>query len=188
MLNEFFMTGRYRPRAAAETHATSSPSMDISKASNFERYLFDIVGRDPAELLALWQALGRDGCFDLAATAFWPHVAASGFVSGSSTHADRIATIRGVHARYGVLIDPHTADGFKVAQTFREPQVPMICLETALPAKFASTIREALDIDPPRPHAYADLESRPQHCTALPAEAKRVAAFIDAHAGAPATA
>jgi len=185
VLNEFFLTGRYRPRAAAETHATSSPSMDISKASNFERYLFDIAGRDPARLVALWQALDRDGYFELGSTALWPNVTASRFVSGSSTHANRIATIRDVHDRYGMLIDPHTADGVNVAQAFREPGVPMICLETALPAKFAATIREALDIDPPRPPAYARLESRPQRCTVLPADAAHVAAFIAAHAANP---
>jgi threonine synthase len=182
VLNEFFLTGRYRPRAAAETHATSSPSMDISKASNFERYLFDIAGRDPAQLAQLWQRLERDGSFDVAGTSLWAHVQASGFVSGSSTHAERIATIRDVHARYGVLIDPHTADGVKVGQGFRESGVSMICLETALPAKFSATIREALGIDPPRPAAYAGLEARPQRCTILPADAARVAAYIDAHA------
>ena len=182
VLNEFFLTGRYRPRAAAETHATSSPSMDISKASNFERYLFDVAGRDPAQLAQLWQRLERDGSFDVASTSLWAHVQASGFVSGSSTHAERIATIRDVHARYGVLIDPHTADGVKVGQGFRESGVPMICLETALPAKFSATIREALGIDPPRPAAYAGLEARPQRCTILPADAAHVAAYIDAHA------
>ena len=182
VLNEFFLTGRYRPRAAAETHATSSPSMDISKASNFERYLFDVAGRDPAQLAELWQRLERDGSFDVAGTSLWAHVQASGFVSGSSTHTERIATIRDVHARYGVLIDPHTADGVKVGQGFRESGVPMICLETALPAKFSATIREALGIDPPRPAAYAGLEARPQRCTILPADAAHVAAYIDAHA------
>jgi threonine synthase len=182
VLHEFFRTGRYRPRAATETHATSSPSMDISKASNFERYLFDVAGRGSAQLATLWRALARDGRFDVAGSPVWSRVEASGFVSGSSTHADRIATIRDVHRRYGVMIDPHTADGVKVGRDVRESGVPLICLETALPAKFAATIREALGVDPPRPPAYADLESRPQRCTVLPADARRVAAFIDAHA------
>ena len=95
VLDEFFRTGRYRPRAAAETHATSSPSMDISKASNFERYMFDIVGRDPAALRALWQRLERDGEFDLAGTPYGRTRAARPASSPArSTHADRIATIR----------------------------------------------------------------------------------------------
>ena len=178
VLDEFFRTGRYRPRGAAETKATSSPSMDISKASNFERYLFDIAGRDPERLAALWCSLDRDGYFDVRGTPLRARIDASGFVSGRSTHADRIATIRDMHARHGVLIDPHTADGVAVAQRMLERDTPMICLETALPAKFAATIREALGIDPPRPAAYADLESRPQRCTVLPPDAERVATFI----------
>ena len=188
VLDEFFRTGRYRPRAAAETHATSSPSMDISKASNFERFMFDVAGRDPEALAALWRRLEREGQFDLAGTPAWPRVGASGFVSGASTHADRLATIRDIHARYGLLIDPHTADGVKVGRERRDPAVPLICLETALPAKFGATIREALGIDPPRPPAYADLESRPQRCTVLPADVARVRAFITAHASQAVTA
>jgi threonine synthase len=188
VLNEFFQTGRYRPRGATETRATSSPSMDISKASNFERFMFDIAGRDAAQLSTLWQRLEHDGQFDLAATPMWPRVAASGFVSGVSTHADRLATIRDVYHRFDALIDPHTADGVKVGREFRDPGVPMICLETALPAKFAATIREAVGIEPPRPPAYADIESRPQRCTRLPADAAQVAAYIAAHAAAPVSA
>ena len=113
-------------------------------------------------------------------------MAASGFVSGVSTHADRIATIRDAHARYGVVVDPHTADGLKVGREHRDPAVPLVCIETALPAKFAATIREALGREPERPAAYADLEQRPQRCTVLPADVERVKAYIAAHAGAAA--
>jgi len=116
VLDEFFRTGRYRPRKMAETHATSSPSMDISKASNFERYVFDMVGRDPAIVRNLWQRLDREGGFDVAGTPYEANVAASGFVSGMSTHADRVATIRDVAARCRTVVDPHTADGLKVEE------------------------------------------------------------------------
>jgi threonine synthase len=184
VLDEFFRTGRYRPRATAETHATSSPSMDISKASNFERYVFDIVGRDAGVVRELWRRIGEEGGFDLSGTPHWARVAASGFISGTSTHADRIATIRDTFARSSVMLDPHTADGVMVGRRHREAGVPLVCIETALPAKFAATIREALDRDPGRPAAYADLELRPQHCTELPADAGRVKAFIAAHAEA----
>jgi len=182
VLDEFFRTRRYRPRGTAETHATSSPSMDISKASNFERYIFDVVGRDPAILREFWQRLERDGGFDLAGTPHEAQVRASGFVSGMSTHADRLATIRDVHERYGVIVDPHTADGIKVGRERRDGAVPLVCIETALPAKFAATIREAIGRDPERPPAYADLEARPQRCERMPADAARVKAFIAAHA------
>jgi len=186
VLDEFFRTGRYRPRRAAETHATSSPSMDISKASNFERYVFDVVGRDSAVVRELWRRLDAEGGFDLAATPHWPRVAASGFVSGTSAHADRVATIRATHERCGVVVDPHTADGLTVGRALRDADVPLVCIETALPAKFAATIREALGRDPARPAAYADLEARPQRSTPLPATAERVKAYVAAHAGAPA--
>jgi threonine synthase len=184
VLDEFFRTGRYRPRAAAETHATSSPSMDISKASNFERFVFDVVGRDPKVLTGLWQALARDGEFDLAGTPWWPNVQAAGFVSGRSTHADRVTTIRDVWQRHGVVVDPHTADGLFVGRRARLADVPLVCVETALPAKFAATIREALGRDPERPAAFEGLEARPQRCEVLPPDAARVKAFIAAHAAA----
>jgi threonine synthase len=181
VLDEFFRTGRYRPRTSAQTHATSSPSMDISKASNFERYVFDIVGRDPDRLRALWEGLARDGEFDLRGTPCWSAVQASGFASGRSTHADRLATIRDVDSRYGVVVDPHTADGIKVGRELRDPSSPLVCIETALPAKFAATIREALGRDPERPPVFEGLESRPQRFVRLPADVARVRAYIAEH-------
>ena len=160
VLDEFFRTGRYRVRR--KVHETSSPSMDISKASNFERYVFDLVGREGARVKDLWRRLDRDGEFDLSHSPYFPAVRASGFISGTSAHEDRIRTIRLVHERYGAVIDPHTADGVKVGLEYRDPLVPLICLETALPAKFAATIRAALGRLPERPAELADLEKRPQ--------------------------
>jgi threonine synthase len=186
VLDEFFRTGRYRPRASAETHATSSPSMDISKASNFERFIYDIVGRDPAVVRSLWHRLATEGGFDLSGTPYWDRVRAAGFVSGRSTHADRIATIRDVHARYGVIVDPHTADGLKVGREHRDPAVPLVCIETALPVKFAATIVEALGREPERPEAYVGLEAQPQRFTVLPAKVELLKAFIEGRAAAAA--
>ena len=143
VLDEFFRTGVYRVRAAADTHETSSPSMDISKASNFERFVFDLLGRDGARVKSLFgEQLGREGRFDLSGDpAFKQARERYGFASGKSTHADRIATIRDTHARFGVTIDTHTADGLKVAREHLAPGVPMIVLETALPIKFAGKHR-----------------------------------------------
>jgi threonine synthase len=149
-------------RAAAEVQATSSPSMDISKASNFERYIYDLLERDGGGVRALWQSLDAQGVIDLSGSPFFRNVPETGFVSGRSTHADRIATIREIHARFGVTLDPHTADGLKVGLALREPGVPLLCLETALPAKFAATIREALGQAPARPAQFQGLEDRPQ--------------------------
>ncbi len=182
VLDEFFRSGRYRVRSAAETQATSSPSMDISKASNFERYVFDVVGRDTATVRALWQQLDVSGCFDLAGTVHWNRVRASGFVSGRSTHADRLATIHDLYARTGLVIDPHTADGVRVAREHRVPGVPTVCLETALPAKFAETIVEAIGRGPERPPGYEGIERLPQRFEVMPVDVARLKAYIEAHA------
>jgi threonine synthase len=182
VLDEFFRTGTYRVRSSAETHETSSPSMDISKASNFERFVFDLVGRDAARTRELFKtALDRDGVFTITPEEF-ERIAGYGFVSGSSTHADRLATIRDTFARYGVVIDTHTADGLKVAREHATPGVPMIVLETALAAKFAETIVEAIGREPDRPAAMKGIEQRPKRFEVMPADAARVKSFIAAHA------
>jgi len=178
ILDEFFRTGIYRVRKGAEVFETSSPSMDISKASNFERYVFDMVGRDPARLRELWRQLDATGEFDLSHSAYFKHVEQSGFVSDFSTHADRIATIRRVHKEHGVIVDTHTADGIKVAQGFREPGVPMLCLETALPAKFAETILEALGCAPERPVGYENIEALPQRVELMQADVAAIKAYV----------
>ena len=182
VLDEFFRTGRYRVRKAAEVKATSSPSMDISKSSNFERYAYDLVGRDAFRLKSLWTELDANGVFALAGTEIFRRVADTGFVSGSSTHADRLATIRRVWKDYGVTIDPHTADGIKVGLEHREQGVPLVCMETAQPAKFAETIREALGRDPERPAGFEDLEKLPQRVEIVDADAAAVRRHIERHA------
>ena len=180
VLDEFFRTGCYRVRPAAAVAQTSSPSMDISKASNFERFVFDLVGRDAAVVRRLWQAVDRGGAFDLAGTPHFDALADFGFVSGRSSHADRLDTIRRVRRDHGVLVDTHTADGLKAAQAWREPGVPMVCLETAQPAKFADTIREALGEDPPLPPGFADLAARPLRFEVMDADAEAIKRFIAA--------
>src|SRR3989475_2414592 len=178
VLDEFFRTGRYRVRGAAEVKATSSPSMDISKSSNFERYAYDLVGRDGAKLRALWDGLGREGTLDLSGTDSFRRVADTGFVSGSSTHADRLATIRRVWKDYGLMVDPHTADGIKVGLEHREQGVPLVCMETAQPAKFAETIREALGREPVRPAGFENLEKLPQRFEVMDADVGKIKHYI----------
>ena len=180
VLDEFFRTGVYRVRGSADTHETSSPSMDISKASNFERFVFDLLGRDGAKTKALFHdALLRDGQFDLSGEpAFSQARERYGFVSGKSTHADRLATIRDVFEEHGVMIDTHTADGVKVAREHLQPSVPMIVLETALPIKFAVTIREALGREPDRPPRFDGIENLPRRVRVLPADAAQVQQLI----------
>ena len=182
VLDEFFKTGRYRPRGTAETYLTSSPSMDISKASNFERYVYDLVGRDPQRLAALWRCLAEDGEFVLTDAERGPAVAATGLVSGSSRHANRLETIRDVAHRYGRVIDPHTADGVYVARQYLRAGVPMLCLETALPAKFEETIVEALGRPAPRPAGLAALEALPQRVKAISQDVPALKALIEKEA------
>ncbi|HDR9856949.1 TPA: threonine synthase, partial [Burkholderia multivorans] len=178
VLDEFFRTGAYRVRSAENTYHTSSPSMDISKASNFERFVFDLLGRDPARVMQLFRDVEEKGGFDLAASGDFARVAEFGFVSGRSSHADRIATIRDVFSRYGTTIDTHTADGVKVAREHLDAGVPMIVLETAQPIKFGETIREALEREPERPAAFDGLESLPQRFEVVKADAQQVKDFI----------
>ncbi len=179
VLDEFFKTGCYRPRSADETHLTSSPSMDISKASNFERYVFDVVGEDSVALDALWQTLAKQGSFELKTSApHWSRVEQSRVQSGASNHAQRLLAIRDVAVRYNRVIDPHTADGLVVARGLLERDVPMVCLETALPAKFSETIEEALGHPAPRPSGLVGLESLPQRVTRMPADLQALKTFI----------
>ena len=183
VLDEFFRTGVYRVRGSADTFETSSPSMDISKASNFERFVFDLLGRDGARVKALFgDALNTEGRFDLSADPQFAQAAARyGFVSGKSTHANRLDTIRDTYQRFGQMIDTHTADGVKVAREHLTAGVPMIVLETALPIKFAGTIVEALGQEPSRPAKFDGIEALPKRVLVMPADVAQVKAHIVAH-------
>jgi threonine synthase len=183
VLDEFFRTGVYRVRDSSDTHETSSPSMDISKASNFERFVFDLLGRDGARVRMLFgDVLKHAGRFDLGTDpAFAEAASRYGFESGKSLHADRIATIRDTFNRYGVMIDTHTADAVKVAREHLLVQVPMIVLETALPIKFAATIVEALGREPDRPVKFRAIENLPKRVTRMAADAEAIKVFIAEH-------
>ncbi len=183
VLNEFFRTGVYRVRGSADTHETSSPSMDISKASNFERFVFDLLGRDGALVKDLFGAqISKTGKFDLSAN---PHFAEAatryGFASGKSTHANRLHTIQNVHKHFGEIIDTHTADGVKVAREHLKPGVPMIVLETALPIKFAATIVEALGQEPHRPAKFEGIEALPKRVLVMKPDVAQIKAYIANH-------
>lgn len=188
VLDEFFKTGRYLVRKADQTYHTSSPSMDISKASNFERFIFDLIGRDSVRLTALFTKVEQTGGFDLSGGPGsdgdeFLRIGEFGFSSGKSVHADRLATIRELARQYGVIVDTHTADGIKVALEQRDPAVPMIVLETALPAKFNETIRAALGRDAPRPAGFEKIESLPQRFVVMPADLAQMKAYIAQQTG-----
>src|SRR3990167_4682065 len=185
VLDEFFRTGVYRVRGSADTHETSSPSMDISKASNFERFVFDLLGRDSARVKALFgEGLYKTGQLDLSADPVFAQAASRyGFVSGKSVHADRLATIRATFEQHGMVIDTHTADGLKVALEQRTPGVPMVVLETALPIKFAATIVEALGREPERPAKFEGIEALPKRVQVMDADVAAIQALIAAECG-----
>lgn len=181
VLDEFFRTGVYRPRVGAEVHATSSPSMDISKASNFERFIFDLVDGDAEQVTAMFsRQLMTQGYFDISGTELFDQLRERyGFVTGSSTHADRVQTIAGLHRDLRLLIDPHTADGVHVAHSkLDEIDGVIICLETALPVKFAETITEAIGVTPQLPERFSGLLDAPQRVTELPNDVEALKALI----------
>jgi threonine synthase len=182
VLDEFFRTGVYRVRRSAETLETSSPSMDISKASNFERFVFDLVGGDAARVRELFAQVERGG-FDLSADPAFQRIAEYGFVSGCSSHTHRLAVIRDVAGRYGEVIDPHTADGIKVAREYLEPGVPMVVLETAQPVKFGATIEAALHRAAPRPAAFEGIEQLPKRFDVMNADVAAMKDYIARHVG-----
>jgi threonine synthase len=183
VLDEFFRTGTYRVRGSADTYETSSPSMDISKASNFERFVFDLLGRDAARTKQLFDdELRLHGRFDLGRDPLFAQAASRyGFASGKSTHANRLATIKGTFEQYGVMIDTHTADGVKVARELRQTGENVVVLETALPIKFAETIREALGRDPERPAKFDGIEALPKRVQVMGADAVAVKRYITDH-------
>jgi len=178
VLDEFFKTGVYSPRGSANTYHTSSPSMDISKASNFERFVYDLVGRDSDKTRALWRKVDSGASFDLNEGGYFGKIGDYGFVSGSSNHLNRMHTIRETKKKYGVVIDTHTADGLKVALEYFNQQTPMLVLETALPAKFEDSIVEALGEQPERPAPLAGIENLPQKFTVMDASVDAIKSFI----------
>ncbi len=183
VLDEFFRTGVYRVRGSADTHETSSPSMDISKASNFERFVFDLLNRDAARVKNLFHdQLNQTGQFDLGQDPLFVQAKTQfGFLSGKSTHADRLQTIQTIYADNHIMVDTHTADGLKVAVPLAKPNVPMLVLETALPIKFAATLVEALGREPDRPAKFEGIEALPKRVLVMPKSVDAVKAYIAKH-------
>ena len=183
VLDEFFRTGVYRVRGTADTHETSSPSMDISKASNFERFVFDLLGRDASQTKNLFHdQLNQKGQFDLGQNPLFADAKNKfGFASGRSTHADRLKTIQDTFADNQIMIDTHTADGLKVAVPLAKPGVPLLVLETALPIKFAATLVEALGREPDCPAKFIGIESLPKRVQVLPMSVVAIKDYIVKH-------
>lgn len=180
VLNDFFNQGVYTPRPADKTYVTSSPSMDISKASNFERFVYLLLEKDSSRVHELFDGVKTGKGFDLSDVLDAVN-SRYGFAAGKSTHQDRLNTIKSVYENYNDLIDPHTADGVKVARELQKEGEVIVCAETALPVKFSETIFEAVgEIDIERPEHTKDIESLEQHVTVLDNDASLVADEIRA--------
>jgi len=177
VLDEFFKTGNYQPRSSAATIQTSSPSMDISKASNFERFIFDLLGRDSGRLSGYWKEIDQGGSFKLSEEEF-DRISDFGFISSSSQHINRIKLISNYFEQFGIMIDTHTADGVKAALDHIDKNTPMIVLETALPIKFEKSILEATGKKPKRPNALKDIELLDKKLEVLDNDVDLIRSFI----------
>ena len=177
VLDEFFKTGNYQPRSSEGTFQTSSPSMDISKASNFERFIFDLLGRDSVQLSSYWKEVDQGGSFKLSEDEF-DLISGFGFISSSSQHTNRIKLISNYFEKFGIMIDPHTADGIKAALDHIDQDIPMIVLETALPIKFEQSILEATGKKPERPEGLKDIELLKQKLEILDNDVDLIRLFI----------
>ena len=178
VLDEFFKTGKYRVRPLNETFKTSSPSMDISKASNFERFIFDVVKNDFGRVNTLWNKLNIDGNFTIEDEESLRFIKKSGIISGSSNHQNRLATIKNIKQKYDRTIDPHTADGIFVARKNLKSKIPMVCLETALPIKFSETVFESIGKFPQIPKKFFDIEGKPQKVKKIDANVEILKKYI----------
>ena len=155
---------------------TASPSMDIQISSNFERLLFEAYGRDGAAIAGLMGRLKQGGGFDIDAG---PLAAIRAEFSAAATdEVGTAATIASVHKSTDLVIDPHTAVGVAAAEGHLVPGVPMVTLATAHPAKFSEAVQKAMGLSPRLPDWLADLETRPERMTRLPADTAAVEAFV----------
>lgn len=182
VLDEFFRTGIYTPRSRENTLATSSPSMDISKASNLERFVRELFGEDTGGFVERWTKLEADGSVDL--KEHLPRfIEEFGIITDSSTHENRVETIRSEYEATGVIVDPHTADGLAVARRLNSVEGRILVLETAKPEKFGETIAEALgDKTPALSEELQALLALPQHTVDMANSADDLRAYIAEHA------
>jgi threonine synthase len=155
-----------------EVVPTLSPSMDIQVSSNHERLLFELLGRDgaaTAELMGRFRALGSvEGPRDPV------------FAAASLDDDATLAVIAGLHRRTGYVADPHTAVGIGAAETCRRrPDLPMVCLATAHPAKFPDAVERATGTRPALPDRLADLFERPERYDVLSADVDAVRRYVE---------
>jgi threonine synthase len=169
ILSRFVNSGVY---AAGEVHPTLSPAMDIQIASNFERYLYYLVGEDPAAVHALLEEMGRTGKMHVSEDQRAAVV--QDFDAVAVDDSQTLEQIRDTYERCGYILDPHTAIGVRAARGYSE----MVCLATAHPAKFNDAVREAIGTQAPPPPSLQGLMEKEARCTRLDATAEAVRSHI----------
>lgn len=184
-MDEFLRTGRYCPKPSSETIATSSPSTDISRAASFERFLFDVLGRNGARVKELLAQLEEKGEFTLTPDEF-RRVRMSGVVSGSSNHPNRLEVIEQMHIEFDTYIDPHTADALFSGIYLHPVGVKTLCVETAHAVKFPKMVRQATGQIVEPPEDLKDVFERKQIKIELPADEAAVRAELVRLAGSQA--
>jgi threonine synthase len=169
ILARFVRTGIYE---AGEVHPTLSPAMDIQIASNFERYLYFLVGEDPAEVRARLEEMGRTGSMRVSEA--HRALVAGDFDAAAASDAETLEQIRETYERDGYVLDPHTAIGVRAARGRRD----LVCLATAHPAKFNDAVRRAIGTEAPPPPSLQGLMEKETRCALLDATEEAVRGHI----------
>ncbi len=177
ILSRFFSSGEY---SVGSVVPTISPSMDIQVASNFERYLFERVGRNAEDLCSLMKGFTASGRLTIEPGS--EGVVDALFRAGVGSTRDTLGVIRRYHEEYGYLLDPHTAVGVYVGEQHGSDDEPMICLATAHPAKFSKAIEDAVGEDIARHEILEALKDADTRCERLPADLEAVRDYVAAHA------
>jgi threonine synthase len=157
---------------------TSSPSMDIQIASNFERYLYYLFNEDSDRVKAEMEHFAATGRMDLSGC---PEEVHRDFAARAVSEEETIATIRQVYEEHGYLLDPHTAVGVKAAQELKQDR-PVVCLATAHPAKFGDAVKKAIGKDVELPPALAGLSTLESRCEVMDADAELIRSYLQQHA------
>ncbi len=176
ILTRFVNQGDYS--VTGEVTPTSSPSMDIQIASNFERYLYYLRGEDGSRVKADMEEFARSGRMDLSGLR---EQVARDFASLSVSEEETLATIGRFYQDQDYLLDPHTAVGVRAGEELRSDN-PMVCLATAHPAKFGEAVHRATGREVELPPALAELEGRESRCRVMDADVSEVRAYVQEHA------
>jgi threonine synthase len=176
ILTRFVNSGDY---SLSEVKMTSSPSMDIQAASNFERYLYYLLDKDSTRTAELMEAFAKNGALDLSD---YQEQIRRDFAAVSVPEEEVLETISDFYKNHWYMLDPHTAVGVSAAEKNKTASVPMVCLATAHPAKFSEVVNEATGTLPPITDTLAEILKADSRCKVMVAKDNDIRAYIAAHA------